>query len=96
MHGGEGGIRTPGRLPFNGFQDRRFRPLSHLSVGGVILATGIRSVYGLDRTAPIGLNLQDAKFQQISLPMEIQNIDLKQILLIGPIFAFPSRPSQSS
>ena len=29
--GGEGGIRTPGRLPFNGFQDRRFRPLSHLS-----------------------------------------------------------------
>ena len=31
--GGEGGIRTPGRvLPFNGFQDRRFRPLSHLSI----------------------------------------------------------------
>jgi hypothetical protein len=31
MIGGEGGIRTPGRLPVNGFQDRRFRPLSHLS-----------------------------------------------------------------
>jgi hypothetical protein len=31
MDGGEGGIRTHGRLPFNGFQDRRFRPLSHLS-----------------------------------------------------------------
>ncbi len=29
--GGEAGIRTLGRLPFNGFQDRRFRPLSHLS-----------------------------------------------------------------
>ncbi len=29
--GGEGGIRTPGRLPFNGFQDRRIRPLCHLS-----------------------------------------------------------------
>ena len=29
--GGEGGIRTPGRSPFNGFQDRRFKPLSHLS-----------------------------------------------------------------
>ena len=29
--GGEGGIRTHGRSPFNGFQDRRFRPLSHLS-----------------------------------------------------------------
>ncbi len=30
--GGEGGIRTPGPLPVNGFQDRRFRPLSHLSL----------------------------------------------------------------
>ncbi len=30
--GGEAGIRTLGGLPLNGFQDRRFRPLSHLSV----------------------------------------------------------------
>ena len=31
-NGGEGGIRTPGRgLPANGFQDRRIRPLCHLS-----------------------------------------------------------------
>ena len=29
--GGEGGIRTPGPLRVNGFQDRRFKPLSHLS-----------------------------------------------------------------
>ncbi len=29
--GGEGGIRTPGPRRVNGFQDRRFRPLSHLS-----------------------------------------------------------------
>ena len=29
--GGEGGIRTPGRLPVSGFQDRRNRPLCHLS-----------------------------------------------------------------
>lgn len=29
--GGETGIRTLGRLPFNGFQDRRNRPLCHLS-----------------------------------------------------------------
>ena len=28
---GEGGIRTPGTSPFNGFQDRRNRPLCHLS-----------------------------------------------------------------
>ncbi len=32
MYGGERGIRTPGRFPVNGFQDRRFRPLSQLSV----------------------------------------------------------------
>ncbi len=29
--GGERGIRTPGGFPLNGFQDRRFRPLSQLS-----------------------------------------------------------------
>ena len=31
LFGGERGIRTPGRFPVNGFQDRRFRPLSQLS-----------------------------------------------------------------
>jgi hypothetical protein len=30
-YGGEAGIRTLGGLPLNGFQDRRFQPLSHLS-----------------------------------------------------------------
>ena len=29
---GEGGIRTPGALRLNGFQDRRDRPLCHLSL----------------------------------------------------------------
>ena len=29
--GGERGIRTPGSSHFNGFQDRRNRPLCHLS-----------------------------------------------------------------
>ena len=29
--GGEGGIRTPGPFRVNGFQDRRIRPLCHLS-----------------------------------------------------------------
>jgi hypothetical protein len=28
---GERGIRTPGSFHFNGFQDRRIRPLCHLS-----------------------------------------------------------------
>ncbi len=31
-NGGEGGIRTPGAVTLNGFQDRRFQPLSHLSI----------------------------------------------------------------
>jgi hypothetical protein len=31
IDGGEGGIRTPGPVTVNGFQDRRFKPLSHLS-----------------------------------------------------------------
>ena len=30
---GERGIRTPGPLTVNGFQDRRIRPLCHLSEG---------------------------------------------------------------
>ena len=29
---GERGIRTPGTLRYNGFQDRRIRPLCHSSV----------------------------------------------------------------
>jgi hypothetical protein len=29
--GGERGIRTPGGFHLNGFQDRRIRPLCHLS-----------------------------------------------------------------
>ena len=37
--GGETGIRTLGRLPFNGFQDRRNRPLCHLSVANSITIT---------------------------------------------------------
>ncbi len=32
VDGGEGGIRTHGPLPVNGFRDRPIRPLSHLSV----------------------------------------------------------------
>ena len=31
MCGGERGIRTPGGVTLNGFQDRRIRPLCHFS-----------------------------------------------------------------
>jgi hypothetical protein len=34
--GGERGIRTPGPLTVNGFQDRRIRPLCHLSERKII------------------------------------------------------------
>ncbi|MEY4637900.1 MAG: hypothetical protein RLZZ446_419 [Bacteroidota bacterium] len=33
--GGERGIRTPGGVTLNGFQDRRNRPLCHLSGANV-------------------------------------------------------------
>jgi hypothetical protein len=33
--GGERGIRTPGPVTVNGFQDRRIRPLCHLSAANV-------------------------------------------------------------
>ena len=39
LFSGEGGIRTPGTSQYNGFQDRRNRPLCHLSklfLGGFI------------------------------------------------------------
>ena len=39
--GGEGGIRTPGTLRFSGFQDRRNRPLCHLSAGALPAAARI-------------------------------------------------------
>ncbi len=32
LYGGERGIRTPGGLHLSGFQDRRLKPLDHLSV----------------------------------------------------------------
>ncbi len=32
LGGREKGIRTPGGVTLNGFQDRRFRPLSHLPI----------------------------------------------------------------
>jgi hypothetical protein len=35
---GERGIRTPGPLTVNGFQDRRIRPLCHLSGRKIIQA----------------------------------------------------------
>jgi hypothetical protein len=35
LRSGERGIRTPGPLTVNGFQDRRNRPLCHLSAANI-------------------------------------------------------------
>ena len=39
---GERGIRTPGGVTLNGFQDRRNRPLCHLSNRGCVSITGAK------------------------------------------------------
>ena len=56
-NGRERGIRTPGGLHLNGFQDRRFRPLSHLPKISHLEATpgfepGIRALQA--RALPLG------------------------------------------
>jgi hypothetical protein len=43
LSGGERGIRTPGGITHNGFQDRRIKPLCHLSAGK------IRTIYGVTK-----------------------------------------------
>ena len=47
-YGGETGIRTPGTSRYNGFQDRRNRPLCHLSktLLGVLLFSKAMQRYG--------------------------------------------------
>ena len=52
--GGERGIRTPGGVTLNGFQDRRNRPLCHLS----------RVAYSFKGIKPL---FKHCKFKEISL-----------------------------
>jgi hypothetical protein len=63
VFGGEGGIRTHGGLPLNGFQDRRFRPLSHLSV-----------VFGLHRVklTPVGAALGYRNPASVDQPISVE------------------------
>ncbi len=42
---GEGGIRTPGTSRYNGFQDRRDRPLCHFSGAKVKLFINCQTPY---------------------------------------------------
>ena len=45
VSGGELGIRTPGSSHFNGFQDRRFRPLSQLSINISFVTFATNTLY---------------------------------------------------
>ena len=64
-YGGRGGIRTPGTSRFNGFQDRRDRPLCHPS-GAVKLVIALISVQGgrfsptASHSVPVSLLLNEA------------------------------------
>jgi hypothetical protein len=43
--GGERGIRTPGPVTVSGFQDRRNRPLCHLSAAKVIKQNDLQNIF---------------------------------------------------
>jgi hypothetical protein len=45
ISGGERGIRTPGSITYNGFQDRRIKPLCHLSAGKISTIYGVTKNY---------------------------------------------------
>ena len=42
---GERGIRTPGPVTVSGFQDRRNRPLCHLSAAKVIIENDLQNLF---------------------------------------------------
>ena len=48
LYGGGPGIRTPGTSRFNGFQDRRFRPLSQPTEARIIAASSRVASLSLD------------------------------------------------
>ena len=44
MYCGERGIRTPGGVTLNGFQDRRIRPLCHFSKKRTLIEFGCKGI----------------------------------------------------
>lgn|GEM_PF-2748054 len=74
MNGGEGGIRTPGPLRVNDFQDRRFRPLSHLSETWFCIGTGCPEIRFEKDTESATLD------QPMSNPVRLQTCHRNEIL----------------
>ncbi len=79
LRGGERGIRTPGTLPYNGFQDHRIRPLCHLSS---ICASFASSVISCDNGCKYRIkfncyqNFFCNKFELFSKHLMIRSINL--------------------
>ena len=70
--GAERGIRTPGSFHFNGFQDRRIRPLCHPSILLSCNLAGRKPLKQFDAIAPLANNryyaakrLQDRRIQPL-------------------------------
>ena len=66
---GETGIRTPGPLTVNGFQDRRIKPLCHLSWKWI---AKVDIIYSLSKFRPRFLNFFLGRYHQ-GLLMEVIN-----------------------
>ena len=65
---GETGIRTPGASQHNGFQDRRNRPLCHLS------KTLFESALFLKGDAKVRIILESANFREYFFDISFQSI----------------------
>ena len=80
--GGERGIRTPGTSQYNGFQDRRDRPLCHLSKTSLLEALLFKS---------------DAKVQLIfeSASVWMKNFQLRLFFISKQLLTFFNESSEN-
>ena len=96
VFGGSGGIRTPGTLRYNGFQDRRVRPLCHTSGTKIEKISSARckargflphfmlvgwDFDGLSREVFTSSTKQDSAFRQAKIMAQVPK---KPVL--GPLF----------
>ena len=82
--GAERGIRTPGWLPINGFQDRRYRPLSHLCKKySICHASGFGSGYKIRKP-------QAERFDAIA-PKASNRCSVATLLTSPPLSSYSSR-----
>ena len=84
MSGGESGIRTHGRGdPYNGFRDRRLKPLSHLSLAG-----SLQDILGGQAIAPqiqFGLTLLEYQPYYRSDVLRIDDDGIRAVDSLGDL-----------